>query len=180
MISEGSVQSSSRRLTNHAGYVSTKSWDLHDENDRSVVLKLRFGQFDALFGGDLQGELGSTVHNVEQRIAADVGQVELYKVHHHGSATSSSAFFMSFIRPKVATMSMSATNGFGHPTATALHNIHTENTIVYWTTAGNGAPPGPLDVVANGAIIHGGESGWTDVHGSNQHDISRIFLMAVR
>ena len=50
-------------------------------------------------------------------------------------------------------MSMSATNGFRHPTAIALNNIHAQNTRVFWTTAGNGAPAGSFDVVANGPIV---------------------------
>lgn len=123
------------------------------ENDRSVVVRLTFGSFDAVFGGDLSGDTGSSVHNIEGVFASSVGQVELYKVHHHGSATSSNAAFLGTILPKVATLSTSATNSFGHPTATALNNIHAQNTTVYWTTAGGGASPGSLDVVANNTIV---------------------------
>jgi len=123
------------------------------ENDRSVVLVLHYGSFDAEFGGDLSGDTSSTVHNIESRIASAVGQVELYKVHHHGSATSSNAAYMNAIHPKVATLSMSATNSFGHPTATALGNIHGVGAIVYWTTQGKGATAGSMDVVANGTIL---------------------------
>jgi hypothetical protein len=117
------------------------------ENDRCVDLVLHFGSFDAEFGGDLSG-------NIEGVIVSSVGQVELYKVHHHGSATSSSAPFLTAVHPKIATLSMSATNGFGHPTATALANTHATGAITYWTTAGKGAPAvPPLDVVVNGTIV---------------------------
>lgn len=117
-----------------------------DENDRSVVLALSFGSFDAIFGGDLETR-GEAV------LAPTVGQMELYKAHHHGSSTSSTAAFIDAIRPKVSTMSMGSPNAFDHPTATALDNIHAHGTVVYWTTAGDGSAPGPMDVVANGRIL---------------------------
>lgn len=116
-----------------------------DENDRSVVLVLTFGSFDAIFGGDLETR-GEAV------LAATVGQVELYKVHHHGSSTSSTATFVNAIHPKVAALSMGAPNPFDHPTATALGNIHAIGSTAYWSTSGDGAAPGSMDVVANGTI----------------------------
>lgn len=117
-----------------------------DENNRSVVLVLRFGSFDATFGGDAESTL-------ENRIASSMEQVELYKVHHHGSATSSTATFVNLIHPRVATMSMGSPNAFDHPTATALNNLHAVGATVYWTTSGDGAAPGPQDIVANGRIL---------------------------
>ncbi|HZI04469.1 MAG TPA: MBL fold metallo-hydrolase, partial [Archangium sp.] len=56
-----------------------------DENARSVVVKISYGAFDALVGGDLTGD----TENMESIIAPQVGEVELYKVHHHGSRYSS-------------------------------------------------------------------------------------------
>jgi beta-lactamase superfamily II metal-dependent hydrolase len=124
------------------------------ENDRCVVLVLHFGDFDAEFGGDLSGDTTSSVHNIEGLIASAVGQVEVYKVHHHGSATSSNATYLSALHPRVAMLSMSSTNSFGHPTAVALANIHAVNAITYWTTTGKGASAtAPLDVVVNGSSV---------------------------
>ena len=124
------------------------------ENDRSIVLVLHFGSFDAEFGGDLAGENSNGNHNVESLIASAVGQVEAYKVHHHGSATSSNAAWMSAIHPKVAILSVGSPNAFDHPTQAALDRIHASGAVTYWTTAGDGAPAvSAFDVVANGAIV---------------------------
>src|SRR6188474_719142 len=43
-----------------------------NENDRSVVLVLHFGSFDAEFGGDLAGETISGWHDIESVIATTV------------------------------------------------------------------------------------------------------------
>lgn len=70
---------------------------------------------------------------------------------------------------------MSATNGFGHPTATALNNIHAQNTTVYWTTSGAGASPGGLDVIANNTVITevpAGGTTFTVRYGSTTHNYS--------
>ena len=118
-----------------------------DENDRGVVLVLRFGRFDALFGGDI-------TNTKERRIGAAVGQVELYKVHHHGSATSSSADFLAATRPTVAVLSVGSPNAYDHPTAAAINRIEGAGVYSYWTTPGDGAPPNPnTTTIASGPVV---------------------------
>ena len=127
--------------------VNANGFPVSNENDRAVVLVLRFGTFDAEFGGDVSSTM-------ERRIAPAVGRVEVHKVHHHGSATSSSAEFLAATRPKVAVLSVGSPNAFNHPTQTALSNLHSIGTFMYWTTAGDGAAPQPgMDLVANGAVV---------------------------
>jgi hypothetical protein len=91
--------------------------------------------------------------DIESAVAASIGQVELYKVHHHGSATSSNVTLMSTLKPKIATLSVGSPNAFNHPTQSALDRIRASGAVTYWTTPGDGAvPSGSFDVVANGAI----------------------------
>ena len=124
-----------------------------DENDRSVVLVLHFGSFDAEFGGDLAGQTISGRHDIESVIATTVGQVEVYKVHHHGSTTSSNTTWMTTIHPKIAVLSVGSPNAFDHPTQAALDRIRPTGAITYWTTAGDGAPAlSAFDTVVNGRI----------------------------
>jgi beta-lactamase superfamily II metal-dependent hydrolase len=123
------------------------------ETDRSIVLVLHFGLFDAVFGGDLSGDTSSAVHNIEGLVAASVGPVEVYKVHEHGSATSSSNAWMSVIRPRAAILSVGSPNAYDHPTQAALDRIRAVNAITFWTTAGDGALGLPgFNHVANGTI----------------------------
>jgi beta-lactamase superfamily II metal-dependent hydrolase len=137
----------------HVAGVNGNGVSVSDENDRSVVLVLRFGWFDAEFGGDLPGANLSGHRDLESLIATNIGQVELHKVHHHGSGTSSNPGFMAAIQPKVAVLSVGSPNAYDHPTQTALDRIRSVGAITYWTTGGDGAPPQPgWDVLANGRV----------------------------
>ena len=73
-------------LTGHADAVmriavSGNGVSTTDENGLTVGVKLTFGAFNALFGGDLVG----TSPAIEPTLIGHVGEVEIYKVHHHGS-----------------------------------------------------------------------------------------------
>jgi competence protein ComEC len=82
-------------------------------NDSSLVLRLRVGSRTVLFTGDVES-------GGEALIAARFAPaaVDVLKVPHHGSATSSTDAFLRWVRPRVAVMSLGAGNsyGFPHPT----------------------------------------------------------------
>jgi beta-lactamase superfamily II metal-dependent hydrolase len=120
-----------------------------DENDMSMVLKVSYGEFDMEFGGDLPG----TSPAAEAAVGPLVGQVEVYKVHHHGSATATSAAWLAATQPKVAVISVGTGNSFGHPSATALTHLHDASVHTYWTETGAGVAPNPAwDKVSNGQV----------------------------
>jgi beta-lactamase superfamily II metal-dependent hydrolase len=133
---------------------------LTDENSACLTLKVSYGEFDEVFGGDLTGGAEGDAHpNVESVVAAAVGPVEVYKVHHHGSRFSSNTTFMNAILPQIAVISCGNGNSFGHPTAGALSRIHAVGTKTYWTETGLGATPiAGLDKVSNGQVII--SAGW--------------------
>ncbi len=119
-----------------------------DENAKSVVLRLSYGDFDAVLGGDLSGDLG-----VEAAVGPLVGDVEVYKVHHHGSATSSYDAWLSATTPEVGLISVGS-NTYGHPTAAALDRLHARGVKTYWTERGSGASPaGGWDKVGGTILI---------------------------
>lgn len=118
-----------------------------DENGKCLVLKLSYGEFDMLFGGDL-------ISSVETVVQSGIGPVEAYKVHHHGSSGSSGLAFITAIQPKVAVISSGNGNSYGHPTATALNNLHARSVKTYWTETGAGVAPNPTwDKVSNNQVI---------------------------
>ncbi len=92
------------------------------ENDYSVSLKFTYGDFELFAGGDLTGQtlhrqFGNNregYHDVESTTAARVGDVEVYRVDHHGSDHSSSACFINVLHPEVSIIS-SGENSYGHP-----------------------------------------------------------------
>ncbi len=126
-----------------------------DENSLCLSLKVSYGEYDEVFGGDLTGGAeGGSSPDIESRVAAAIGVVEVYKVHHHGSRFSSNTAFLGVVLPKVAVISCGNGNSFGHPTAGALSRIHGVGTKTYWTETGAGvAPVAGLDKVASGQVI---------------------------
>ena len=100
-----------------------------DENANSVVVKISYGAFDALVGGDLTG----SSPDLESGIASSVGEIELYKVHHHGSRTSSNATFLGVIKPLVSFISVGVGNTYGHPTSECLARLADVGSEVWQT-----------------------------------------------
>ena len=85
-----------------------------DENANSIVLRVAFAGVTMLLGGDCPED------DCEEDL--DPGIVDIYKVHHHGSASSSSAAFLDRIRPELALISV-GDNSYGHPTEDAMDRI---------------------------------------------------------
>jgi beta-lactamase superfamily II metal-dependent hydrolase len=102
----------------------------NDENAKSVVVKISYGAFDALVGGDLTG---TSPDDEESPIASSVGEIELYKVHHHGSRYSSNATFLGVTRPTVSFISVGASNTYGHPTPECLSRLANVGSDVWQT-----------------------------------------------
>jgi beta-lactamase superfamily II metal-dependent hydrolase len=127
-----------------------------DENSMCVVLKVSYGEFDEMFGGDLTGGAeGGASANIESAVAPEViGPVEVYKVHHHGSRFSSNTTLLAALVPRAAVISCGNGNSFGHPTSGALQRLHDVGTKTYWTETGSGvAPVAGIDKVSNGQVV---------------------------
>ena len=156
------TMSKNQIVTLDAGYpnpVTIKCIDLNgagvypvggsDENSKSVVLKVSYGNFDEVLGGDLTGGSGN---DVETTVGPEVGDVEVYKVHHHASATSTNDNWLTAIAPEVGVICVGS-NSYGHPTSSALTRLHNHNVHTYWTETGSGASPTPGWDKVGGTII---------------------------
>jgi beta-lactamase superfamily II metal-dependent hydrolase/chitodextrinase len=106
-----------------------------DENSLSLAVKVSYGAFDALVGGDLTGSSGSAGNSadVESNIASAVGEVEVYKVHHHGSRYSSNTTLLNALLPTVSIISVGRDNTYGHPTAEALNRLQAVGSDIWQT-----------------------------------------------
>mgnify|MGYP000884849268 CR=1 FL=1 len=80
-----------------------------DSNDASLVLKATYNKVSFLLMGD-----ASTAIEDKIRAKYDV-KATVLKNGHHGSNTSSSAAFISNVKPKVAVLSYGKNNSYGHP-----------------------------------------------------------------
>ncbi len=80
------------------------------ENDRSLVLAIRYGERRFLLTGDIETE-------AENRLVASgfEGGFDIVKVPHHGSRTSSTERFVNWARPMIAVIPVGRRSIFGHP-----------------------------------------------------------------
>ncbi len=84
-------------------------------NNSSIVIRAVFGQNAFLFTGDISKA-------IERKIigsGADV-KVDVLKVAHHGSNSSTSEDLLVAISPKIAVISVGAGNTYGHPRSETL------------------------------------------------------------
>jgi competence protein ComEC len=91
---------------------STSDPEASSLNNDSVVLLLKFGERKILLTGDIEKE-------AERQVLAtnDDVDVDVVKVAHHGSRTSSTEDFVQATSPRYAIVSVGRTSMFGHPHA---------------------------------------------------------------
>ena len=85
-----------------------------EENNGSIVLFAVIGGYKWLFTGDIE-ESG------EQMLIANkfIPKIDILKVGHHGSSTSSTENFLERLNPSIAIISAGVDNRYGHPN----HNV---------------------------------------------------------
>lgn len=121
--------------------VNANGIQTNDENDKSVVAVVRFGRFDAVIGGDLSGFDTSMYKDIETSVAAEVGRVEVYKVHHQGSRHSTNENWIKKIKPRIGIVSVGDEVDHHHPMQESLKRMHDVGVKTYWTHSGTGAAP---------------------------------------
>jgi beta-lactamase superfamily II metal-dependent hydrolase len=124
-----------------------------NENDLSVVAVVKFGNFDAVLGGDLSGFNTGDYEDIESSVAPKVGRVEVYKVNHHCSQYSSNPTWLETIQPKIGIISVGDGNSYGHPAVECLERLHNSGIKTYWTEEGAGTPEADLDVIAGNVVV---------------------------
>ena len=91
-----------------------------DLNNMSVVLRLDWGETSFLFTGDAEKSEEKTILNSPY---ADRLNVDVLKMGHHGSRTSSSSAFLKAVSPTYYVISCGAGNDYGHPHAETLQKL---------------------------------------------------------
>ena len=105
--------------------------DYKDNNEDSVVTLLDYNNTEVLLTGDAE----STTENdmVNQNL---VGDVDVLKVGHHGSNSSTTQAFLDKVKPEHSVISVGE-NSYGHPTSTILNRLVNSGSKV-WRTDKNG------------------------------------------
>lgn len=102
-------------------------------NNTSIVFKLSYGDMDLLMTGDAEEELEEYLIGVY----GDQLDVEVLKVGHHGSGSSSMQEFLDIVSPLQTIISCGAGNKFGHPSRRVLKRLERVGSSV-WRTDLNG------------------------------------------
>jgi beta-lactamase superfamily II metal-dependent hydrolase len=124
-----------------------------DENAKSLALLVSYGSFQEEISGDLTGDATAGT-DIETVVGPEVGAVEVYKAHHHGSRYSNNDNWLAAVTPQVCVISCGDGNSYGHPTTDALNRMHAHSVHTYWTETGAGATPDAnWDKVAHGTVV---------------------------
>lgn len=95
---------------------STSSYG--DDNNNSIICKVKFGNTSFLFTGDAEKEAESLLVEKYPNMSIDV-----YEVGHHGSKTSSSSEFVNLFRPTYSVISCGNDNTYGYPHDETLKSL---------------------------------------------------------
>ena len=105
-------------------FLQIKEYD--NENDNSNVIYTELNGYKFMFMGDAGIEKEKDI--LEKY---NISNIDVLKVGHHGSNTSSSKIFIDEINPKYSIISVGKNNRYGHPNKEALDNL--KNSKIYRT-----------------------------------------------
>jgi beta-lactamase superfamily II metal-dependent hydrolase len=125
-----------------------------EENNYCVSLLVEYGDFEFFVAGDLSGVNSSYYYDIESSVAPEVGDIDVYRVDHHGSSSNSNITLVSTLKPEVSIISVGS-NSYGHPTQTIINRLISYDSYIYQTELGSGGtiPPGDGEVVGGNVII---------------------------
>lgn len=114
------------------------------DNDSSIVMQMNYNTTKYLFMGDAEKE----VENSRQW-----QEVDVLKVGHHGSNSSSSEKFLEQTNPKYSIIEVGKNNSYNLPSSKALTRLKNINTKILRTDMANGEEAGSFWLTSNGVEI---------------------------
>ena len=107
-----------------------------DRNKQSPAMDLSFGGIHMLLTGDMDQDCERQL--METVSKEELSRIQLLKVAHHGSDTSSCAEFLEAVSPQAAFISYGKGNSYGHPSPQVLERLK-ETGAQIWETGRSGA-----------------------------------------
>ena len=101
---------------NKLHFLQTKFYD--NENDNSNVIYTKLDGYKFMFMGDAGVEKEKDILN-----KYNITSIDILKIGHHGSKTSSSKEFINEINPNYSIISVGKNNRYGHPNKEVLNNL---------------------------------------------------------
>lgn len=102
--------------------------DQHSENENSLVLYTELGGKRWLFTGDIGKETERKFMKIYDQLSVDV-----LKVGHHGSQTSTDPDFIQAIGPEYALISVGVNNSYDHPAVEVIETLLDKNVEILRT-----------------------------------------------
>lgn len=87
---------------------------MEDANSHSTGLLLSYGEFKMLFTGDMPGAQEMSMLSAMEELGG-APDIDILKLGHHGSSTSTTAELLSGCRPEYGLISCGRGNSYGHP-----------------------------------------------------------------
>ena len=109
---------------NKLHFLQTKEYD--NENENSNVIYTELNGYKFMFMGD--AGVGKEKDILEKY---NVSKIDVLKIGHHGSKTSSDKNFIDETNPKYSVISVGKNNRYGHPNKEVLNNL--DNSKIYRT-----------------------------------------------
>lgn len=109
---------------NKLHFLQTKEYD--NENENSNVIYTELNGYKFMFMGDAGVEKEKDI--LEKY---NVSKIDVLKIGHHGSKTSSDKNFIDEMNPKYSVISVGKNNRYGHPNKEVLNNL--DNSKIYGT-----------------------------------------------
>lgn len=113
--------------------------EFDDPNDSSIVASFRYRDFSVLLTGDIGVGVEADLSN-----SGSLSDVDVVKVAHQGSRTSTSQSFLDAVDPEVGVISVGY-NSFGHPHQEVLSRLQASNVELYRTDEN-----GTVEIVTDG------------------------------
>ena len=99
-------------------------WPVHNKitetNTASLVILVEYGEIKALFTGDAPIIVEEELLNLYPKLLKDI---DILKLGHHGSDTSTSSKFLNHTKPNILIISAGAQNSYGHPNKNVIARV---------------------------------------------------------
>ena len=95
-----------------------------NENNNSLVLYFTIENINFLFTGDIEEDIEKEFDNLN---------VDVLKISHHGSETSTSMNFLNKVKPKYSIIMSGRNNKYEFPSNDVIKRLQSINSIVYCT-----------------------------------------------
>lgn len=114
------------------------------DNNSSIVIELKYNSTNYLFMGDAETE-------VENSRSWD--KVNVLKVGHHGSNSSSSEKFLNQVKPQYSIIEVGKSNSYNLPSDKAIQRLEESGTTILRTDKANGDEVGSFWLTSDGNTI---------------------------